>query len=61
MTRNVEQFREMIDKRQADANSTTLKPSEVYLFKPTSQRDDRLVRIFIKRIIDATHIYQSQP
>ena len=61
MTRNAEQFREMMDKRQPDANSTTLKPSEVYLFKPTSQRDDRSARIFIERITDATHIYQSQP
>ncbi len=37
----------------------TLKPSEIYLFKPTNRQDDKSARIFIERIIDAQKTYRD--
>ena len=38
----------------------TLKPSEIYLFKPTSRQDTKSARIFHQRITDAMLIYKDQ-
>lgn len=38
----------------------TLKPSEIYLIKPTSRQDERSARIFIERIRDAQELYKDQ-
>jgi hypothetical protein len=43
------------------APPVTLKPSEVYLFKPTSRQDDKSARIFMERIRDAKKVYKSHP
>jgi hypothetical protein len=39
----------------------TLKPSEVYLFNPSSRQDDKSARIFVERIRDAKKAYKSYP
>ena len=43
-----------------DSSNSTLKPSEIYLFKSISRQDERFVRIFVERIKDVRHIYKNQ-
>ncbi|ERF74442.1 hypothetical protein EPUS_09487 [Endocarpon pusillum Z07020] len=44
----------------SDSSNMTLKPSELYLFKPTSRQDEKSARIFVERIEDARRIYKNQ-
>ncbi|KAF7502142.1 hypothetical protein GJ744_006984 [Endocarpon pusillum] len=42
-----------------ESSNVTIKPSEIYEFKPTSRQDERSARIFIERIQDAKATYQD--
>ena len=54
-------FLEMVERtRQPAAEAApTLKPSEIYLFKPTNRQDEKSARIFIERITDAQKTYKD--
>ena len=53
------QMKEMMENFR-NPKEQSLKPSEIYLFKPTSRQDERSARIFIERIRDAQELYKTQ-
>ena len=55
----LERILERLDK-PVESTSSTLKSSELYLFKSTSRQNEISVRIFVERIEDVRRIYKNQ-